>query len=195
MRKKLIDTFAGRIELPIEVTEASDVLVNFGIQDEIILSPADTDPGKVRGIFYQFTKHPAVYAAPHLVTLIVYSQNVDLGWQRLICCKELIHLCDGKDERTDKVEEVSSLVEKLLGPLSTEDYGLADLMAAVDKLAIYQALAILFPLAARDVAILAMDAGERTIDEIVEWVQLPPKLVELVLSEEWPGLMEAIVDC
>lgn len=195
MRKKLIENFSSRDALPIEVTEAVTFLVASGMQDEIILSPEDTDPGKVRGIYYQYTKSPGVYAAPDLVTLIVYSKNVDLAWQRLICCKELIHLCDGSREKTDKAEEVDSLVEKLLGPLSTDDYGLADLMAAVDRLALYQALAVLFPLSAREAARAEIANGKRTIEEIADWALLPSPLVAFVVSDAWVDVYKAILDC
>jgi hypothetical protein len=40
---------------------------------------------------------------------------------RCFCgCKELIHSCDTDVERTNTEEEVTGLLDKLLGPLSTE---------------------------------------------------------------------------
>jgi hypothetical protein len=38
---------------------------------------------------------------------------------------------------------LQGLIEKIIGPLSTEDFGLADLMAAKDKPAVYQAAALI----------------------------------------------------
>jgi hypothetical protein len=69
-------------------------------------------------------------------------------WQRLVCAKELIHVMDGNAEKTNTSDELQGLIDKIIGPLSTEDFGLADLMAAKDKLAIYQALGVIFPDAA-----------------------------------------------
>ncbi len=178
-------------DLPIEVNEVADALIKHGIQDSIIFSREDTDPGKIRGIFYQYTTSPGVYCQPDFVTLIVYSSNVDLAWQRLICCKELIHVCDARIEKTDTQQEVSDLLEKILGPLSTEDYGLADMMAAVDKIALYQALAILFPAAARDSAREQL-SNQKTIEDIVKWVALPKQFVELVVSDDWPDIQNSL---
>jgi hypothetical protein len=55
---------------------------------------------------------------------------------------------DGNAEKTNTSDELQGLIDKIIGPLSTEDFGLADLMAAKDKLAIYQALGVIFPDAA-----------------------------------------------
>ena len=110
-------------------------------------------------MYYQFTKRNGVYSDPLLCTLIVYSSKLSLDWQRLVCAKELIHVMDGKEEKTETAEELEGLIEKLIGPLSTEDFGLADLMAGKGKLAVYQALAVLFPDSARDDALKRIACG------------------------------------
>ncbi len=185
MFQKLLQHFSSRDKLPVEVTEISDFLVSAGCQDSIILHPENMEAGELRGTFYQYTTHPGVYASPEFVTLIVYPKNEDLSYQRVICGKEMIHLCDSKRARTNTPDEVDALIEKLLGPLSTEDYGLADLMASVDRLALYQALAILFPISARNVALEKMANGSATLESISQWSVLPEGLVSLILSEDW----------
>lgn len=185
MFQKLLKNFRDRVTLPIEVGELTAFLIQQGCQDSIILHPEEMDPLELRGAYVQYTTHPGVYAAPELVTLIIYPANAPVSDQRVICGKEVIHLCDGKTARTNSPEEVEALVEKLLGPLSTEDYGLADIMASVDRIALYQALALLFPIAARQVAIAAIAAGKVSIDQVAEWADLPLPLVRLVLSPEW----------
>lgn len=195
MLAKLLSRFEGRIEAPVEVTEVADGLISLGVQDRIIFSPEDMDPGKVRGAYYQYTTHGVMYGDPDLVSLIVYSQNLDLPWQRLVCCKELIHICDAAIEKTHEPDQVSELLDRLLGPLSTEDYGLADLAASVDKLAIYKALAFLFPAEARKVALSMLASGERRVEDVARWVDLPESLVEFVLDEGWPDIRSQLFDC
>lgn len=185
MFQKLLKNFRDRDHLPVEVEEITSFLVKEGCQDSIILHPEEMDERECRGTFVQYTTHQGVYSAPDLVTLIVYPSNTSLADQRIICGKEVIHLCDGKNARTNTPEEVEALVEKLLGPLSTEDYGLADIMASVDRLALYQALALLFPLAARKTAVDRIQTGEITAEHVADWAVLPIALVKLVLSEEW----------
>lgn len=194
MFKKLLAGFEARTTLPVEIPELADALVNLGCQDVFIFSPQDTDPGKVRGVFYQYTTHSNAYAQPTLNTLVVFSKNVAPDWQRVICAKELIHVCDSAAAKTNTASEVDALVEKLLGPVSSEDYGLADFMASVDRLALYQALGLLFPMAAREVARAAIASQAATAKEIAEWVKLPGALVALVLSDEWPEVYKALSD-
>jgi len=190
---RIVDAFDGVTELPIEIPEVQDVVQRLGIQDEIVCVPVDGDPSKCRGVFYQFTKRDGVYGEPILVTLVVYSANLDTRWQRVICTKEIIHVTDAQAEKTHTSEEVDGLVEKLLGPLSTEDYGLADLQAAIDKLAMYQALIILFPDAAREEALQQVAAGVRTVEQVAEWASLPLPLVKFALMDDWPEIKKELV--
>ena len=192
MFQELLKHFSGRTQLPVEVEEISRFLVSAGCQDSIILHPEELDPGELRGTFVQYTTHSGVYSAPEFVTLIIYPANADLAEQRVICGKELIHLCDGKIARTNTPGEVDALIEKLLGPLSTEDYGLADIMASVDKLALYQGLALLFPIAAREVALEKINDRSATVEDIADWAQLPIPVVSLVLREEWTEVYAVI---
>ena len=82
--------------------------------------------------FINFTRRPGVYAPPDFCTLVIYSSHLTSDWQLLVC-EELIHVMDGKYEKTKTPDELQGLIEKIIGPLSTEDFGLADLMAAKEK--------------------------------------------------------------
>jgi hypothetical protein len=100
----------------------------------------------------------------------------------------LVHIFDRRAEQTDKPEEVSELIEQILGPLSTEDYGFADVQAAADRLALYQCLPLLFPHAALRQAKTAVRSGDRTIDQVAEAACIPLQFVRLMLTEEWEKL-------
>lgn len=193
MFRKLSNKIAESVDLPIEISDLADALVVLGCQDEIIFSPQPTDPGKIKGIFYKYTTSKGVYRAPDLVTLIVYSSNVSLEWQRVICAKEIVHVCDGSIECTRTEEQVSGLLDKILGPLATEDFGMADFMASIDKLALYQGLDLLFPMKAREMALKELALKTRSIEEVVDWVSIPKEFVELVLDESWPQLREIVI--
>lgn len=192
--QRLVAAFEKVTELPIEIPDVRDMVVSFGIQDRIICVPEDSDAGKCRGVYYQFTTRDGVYADPNFISLIVYSQNLDKDWQRVICAKEMIHIMDAQAEKTRTEQEVQDLVDKLLGPMSTEDFGLADLMAAVDKLALYQSLIFLFPDAARDEARSQIAQKNRTPKQIAEWASLPLSLSDLVISDDWPELKKVLLN-
>lgn len=185
---KLIEQFASVSELPVEIPEMRDAIVKLGYQDDITFVPQPIDPAKLRGVIAKYTRHKAVYGEPELCTIIVYSDVLPLDWQRVVCGKELIHVMDARVEQTRTIDEMNDLIVKLLGPLSTEDFGLADLIAAKDKFALYQALPILFPDAAREKALVKLNTQAKTMEQIAEWSALPLSLTQLVMSDAWPDL-------
>jgi hypothetical protein len=192
MLNSVIQRFAMRVELPIEVSEIAAAIIEEGVQDEIHFVPVEADRSQIHGAFARFRYRPRVYADPIWVTHIPYNSNDSLPWQRVTCCKELVHIFDREIECTDTEEEVPEFIEKLLGPLSTEDYGIADLMAGKDKLALYQCLPLLLPRAALLVAREAVQSGRKTVEEVAEWAQMPVGLVRMMLGEQWEVLNGAI---
>lgn len=190
--QRLLAQFDSVRELPVEIPDVRDAIMKLGFQDEIRFIPCEKmNPAQLRGVFYQFTRHPRPYAAPELWTLIIYSSQMSREWQRLVCAKELIHVMDGKAEKTNTPEELQGLIDKIIGPLSTEDFGLADVMAAKDKLAVYQALGVIFPDAARADALEAIKQG-RTKQDIMKQACIPMQFVNLILAEEWPAIKKDI---
>jgi hypothetical protein len=190
--QRLLERFDPIKELPVEIPEVRDAIMQIGFQDEIRFIPCDKmNPAHLRGVFYQFTRHPRPYADPEFWTLIIYSSQMTKEWQRLVCAKELIHVMDGKAEKTKTPDELQGLIDKIIGPLSTEDFGLADVMAAKDKLAVYQALGVLFPDAAWADAQLALKAG-KTRQQIMEQACIPGQFANLVLADEWPAVKKDI---
>jgi hypothetical protein len=192
MIKDLVEEFAGRSELPIEVHEITTVVREKHYQDELFLKPVDAQSGALLGMFHQYNRSVAVYAEPVLVTEILYNKNVSVEWQRVVCCKELVHLSDKLTERVSKLDEVDRLVEKLLGPLSSEDYGFTDLVAAKDKLALYQCLPLLFPYTSVIIGREALSTGRKTLDEIADWAQVPVDLIKFMLDEGWDRISQEL---
>ena len=192
MLKELIKKFEAQVELPVEVAEIADAIVDAGVQDEIHFVPVDADASSIRGAFARFRYQPGVYAEPVWVTHIPYNSNDSLEWQRVVCCKEMIHLFDSDLERTDTEEEVPEFLEKLLGLLSTEDYGVADIMASKDRLALYQCLPLLMPKAALKIAREAVAAGTASAEDVAAWAVMPIDLVRLMLHEHWENLNGAL---
>lgn len=193
--KKLVEHFAKIDKLPIEIADIQQAIIKLGFQDEIIIDGRPAEEGHIRGVFYQYTRHDAVYAPPVLCTIVGYNTNLSVPWQRMACGKELMHIFDDDIERTETLEELEGLVEKLLGPMSTDDIGVADLMAMKDRLALYQSLPLFFPKASRDVALQLLSAGQTTQEKIEKRVNLPPHYCGLILQESWPKILSVLLDC
>lgn len=176
-------------ELPIEIDDIVAQITAMGVQDEVyFFQDEEMDPTRLRGAFRQFTRHGGVYSDPILVTHIAYAARTELPWQRVIAAKELVHLFDAPVAKTDTEEETNKLLDRLVGPLSSDDYDISDLQAAKDRLALYQALPLLFPEAAIQDAKAAIASGSRSIEEVRDWACIPIEFVTLMLSEEWQTL-------
>lgn len=106
-----------------------------------------------------------------------------------------MHIFDSELEKTDTVDEIPDFIDKLLGPMSTDDLGLADFMAAKDKVALYQCLPLLLPKAALEVARNAVDSGSKTPADIADWAKIPERLVKFMLPKEWDTLNGALTGC
>lgn len=188
MLKKLIKSFEDRTDLPIEVEEIAAAIVAEGVQDEIHFVPVDADPAKIHGAIARFRYTPRPYAESIWVAHIPYNKSDPVEIQRLTACKELIHLFDTDFERTDTETEVPALIERLVGPFSSDDVGIANLMALKDNLAIYMCLPLLLPRAAL-LFLRAEIAAERiTSVEAAKIACLPHDLVVLMIDENWDTL-------
>ena len=194
MIKNIIEATSNISDMPIEVSEISEIIVANGYQDSIIMRAVDAEPGKLRGVCHQYTTSPGVYALPNLVSLIVYNQNLSLEWQRVTCCKELVHVCEKGVDKTSTQEAVTGLIDRIVGNYSRDDYSIIDYMALMDRLGLYVAVGLLFPSAAREQAANAVSSDSRSIPEIAEWVCLPEALVALALRPEWPDLLLTLLD-
>mgnify|MGYP006870081088 CR=1 FL=1 len=195
MLKKLIKSFEGRTDLPIEVEEIATAIISEGLQDEIHFVPVEADPNRIHGAVGRFRYRPRPYADPIWVAHIPFNSRDSLEMQRVTCCKELIHLFDSDLERTDTEEEVPAFIARLLGPFSSDDLGLADLMAGKDKLAVYMCLPLLLPKAALRFLRQEVKAGRLTSTEAAEIACMPLDLVVLMLDENWDsvnGALEAL---
>ena len=193
MLRELIKYFEDRTELPVEVEDIAAAIFKLGFRDNIHFFDISADLSRIRGTFYQFWYRPGVYADPLMITLVPYNKNDSLEWQRVVCCKEMMHIFDSDLERTDTKEEVPEFLDKILGPLSTDDYGVADFMAAKDKVAMYQCLPLLLPSAAIQIARQAVADEILTIEDVARKASMPASLVGIMLEKEWDTLNGIVI--
>ena len=196
MLKRLIEKFDSVEVLPVEIEEIRAAIISLGVQDRIILYPdSKMDSTRLRGFFYRYRDRSVVYGDPENITLIAFSSSETPAWQRIICCKEMVHIFDDDDERTNTLAELDGLIKRLPWSQSSDEISIFDVMATKDHLALYQAIPLLFPLAAREKALRAIASGSRTFEQIVEESCLPSELVRLVLTDEWPKLSAKLTGC
>lgn len=124
---------------------------------------------------------------------IGYSKNLRKDWQRLVCCKELIHILDPIDCRVMTEEEFDRLCEKIVLPLDLQE-PLDGKPVWTDRLAVYQALAILFPWASRQLLLQPFKLEKISLEEIAASTDLPIRYVSLVMSSVWEVVHRSLAD-
>jgi hypothetical protein len=192
MLKTVIKHFEGRTDLPIEVNEIAQAIVELGCQDEIHFVPVEADPAQIHGLVAKFRYSLGVYADSIWVAHIPYNSNDSVEMQRVTCCKELVHLFDSDLEKTDTEEEVPALIERLLGPFSSDNIGLADLMAGKDKLALYMCLPLLLPKTALQHLRQEVREGRKDANSVAALACMPVELVTMMLADNWDTLNGAL---
>lgn len=195
--RDLLKKFEARLDLPIEIDEIHQAIIELGYQDRIVLCDEDLDTEIIRGAFYQYREHGDVYGEARWTTLVVYPRHADPSLQRLVCAKEMVHIFDEQISKTQTPEMVSQLAVKVLGKPNGNPESAADLIATLDNLAVYVGINLLFPREARKEARLKVSAGELTVQDVAEWAVLPIDSVTMALDEGWEeiaAILERVVN-
>lgn len=193
MFKNLQAKFDGRTELPIEIQEICDALIEMGYQDDIRVVPEHMDLTQLLGTYVQWSEPNGVYGEPNWVSLIVYPSNVDPMSQRLVCAKELVHVCDAQVTKTNDPSEIMELAQVLSNKsIVTGEMQITGMKVATDILAQSKALMLLFPKAARIIARQQIADGNMTLDGLEEISQIPKGTLQELLDPEWEGFADLL---
>ena len=144
---RVVRHFQGVGRVPVSIGEVLDVIREIAPDEIIDIWGVDIDPRILRGNCYRYRRSPlpGSFATETRHALITYSSRMPLGEQRLVCCKELVHILDPDPILTTTAIQVVSLADNLVNqstaPIKNQD----DVSAFLDRMARLQALAILFP--------------------------------------------------
>lgn len=191
---ELVRAFDVRKDVPVDVNDVKAALIERGVRDVIWFWSVDINAEVLRGqLVHWAQKHDAPKAVGEGefrgVADIYYAESLTPDWQRLVCCKELLHIIDPENARAAIPEVVARLTEKISLPPDLQN-GLKDGLAALtDRVALLQATAVLFPWRARE---LIKNAGNLSIPEIAKLVDLPERYVAAVMDDDW-GLIHDII--
>jgi hypothetical protein len=187
---KLIEFFSTFRVLPVEIDIVSEQIVeSYKVADEIVFVPVNVDPADLQGIHYRYFWRDQDDNVIRRI-LIVFSEQLPLAEQRIVCCKELIHILDDHFLQTDTKEKVLSLVESLIGPPPKSATGLSDLAAIKDRLAIYQALSVLIPEEMREEMLDSHRNGTISSQYIADEFVIPVEYVEIIMKPSWSTIWE-----
>jgi hypothetical protein len=182
---ELIEQFSKRTELPVDVNDVLACLKHGGIEGKIEFIGVEFKTEILQGQIRTFYGHNVAYGDPVLYVNIYYDRHADLSWQRMVCCKELIHLIDPAFAHTATPEQIRELAEKIGLPPEMQDPASDTLATNIDRIAEFRATAILFPWASRELLMPLYKSGEMSIEDIARLADIPRRYAGLVMSAGW----------
>lgn len=188
---KLIKLFATRTEVPIDIDgDVIPAVQSLGFSGELYWFYAEMDSSVLRGSLVQW-EYPASENGPMIqVAEITVADDQTEDWRRMIACKEMIHLLDKPGERVNTTEDFDRLIERLSLPADMQDFKQDGLQVLTDRMAVTEALAVLFPLAARNELYKPFKDGKLALADIARIVNIPQRYVALAMHESWESLYE-----
>jgi hypothetical protein len=194
---KVVRHFEGIGKAPIDIGEVI-ALVRQMCPDEIIkVRGVDVDPHRLKGNCYRYKIPPPVGSVlmPTKVSMIVYSTRMHSYEQRLVCCKEIVHIVNPDPVVTSTAAELVHLAEKVSTQLILRPGQITpnDLQVFLDQLAKWYALAILFPFGLREELLANRAANEIDRVKLAEALELPVEYIGAILSPSWVQMRESIL--
>lgn len=190
---ELVRSFSGRTVLPVDVNDIIPFLRENNIQDDIEFVGVDFNTEILQGKIKRWTSRNAVYGDQIFYANIYYPRNVTLDWQRMICCKELLHLMEPHDWHVSAKEDILKLAQKIGLPREQQDAPGDGIHAMSDRVMEYIALAVLFPWAAREQLIVPFQADKLTLADIARLADIPHRYVGLLMHEMWDPVYKGIM--
>jgi hypothetical protein len=169
----------------VEIPDISAAIIRRGFVDDIKFVPFNEDARDLLGMLVRWT-HKHVYGTETEHVAVCYNENVDPWLQRLICCKEMVHIFEMGDQATNSRQAVSALLDGLFP--NGSGMVLADVFRRQtlrDSLAVYQATSLMFPQAHRDGLEKRVAQGGLSLSEVAAELDVPVFWAETLFSEEW----------
>jgi hypothetical protein len=192
----LIKTFSKWTTGPIDIMDhVVPEFVKLGVKDEMYFwADSKLDPKIIRGTI-QHWEWPKSEDGPKVNCAdITYAATMPHEWQRLVCCKEILHILDSELTRSSKYEQIENLIEKIVIPPDLQDPFTDGIHALTDRVAVHYAAAILFPLAARAIFLPKYEKHQLKVAEIAGRMEIPERYVRLVMSDQWPQIHDLMVN-
>ena len=126
------------------------------------------------------------YEEPYDVAVIRFDRSMNRCWQRLVCTKELMHIFDGRNARTNSREKFVRLLDELeTAPVSAD----ASDMFKAERNALWMALLVLCPEGLRS-SHLGGDDSDRNLLSIAESLKLPVSAVKAIRRPYYLEVLE-----
>jgi hypothetical protein len=189
--KSLIKHFEGRYDLAITISEVTAKVRELVPYQRIeFVEDFDDTPEVLRGMLHQEEVLLGWADEPIIVNQIRFNGNMSKQWQRIVVCKELIHVLDPDNLLTHTPADVAALIDRMRIPLDLQNRFSSQEQG--DRIAEFQALAILFPRAARDTLLPHYRNNSISATEIADAAAIPPHYIAFIMDKDWENFLSVV---
>lgn len=187
----LIRHFMAVESVPLDIEDdIVPVLRDNGVKDDFFVFEVEMDDASLRGKLvhwepWEYPTGPGRDDTVVCVADIYIAKSLPPEWKRLVACKELLHVLDSEECRVYKPDDIDNLIRRIGLPIEAQDPIADGTQVQSDRMAIYEAVAVLFPMAVRNLLMPAYKADKLTIDDIASLIDIPPRYVWVVMHEVW----------
>ena len=188
---KLLEAFQSIDIVPMPVSRIVEALRDLGVTDEIRYAyDLELDPKVMLGFLHRVESRRG---RKRYISTITYAK-VGHELERLVVTKELIHVVDPVEVRISDRDGVKHLIERIVLPPELSYSADDSEEVKNDRYAIYEAIALLFPLAARNRIYADYMANRITLAKIADQAELPMAYVAPVMTGHWPAIVTALIE-
>jgi hypothetical protein len=181
----LIEDFVNWPKCVVEVTDIASAIVRRGFVHSIDFVPFEEDPRDLLGMLVRWESRYS-YGTTTEHVAVCYNVNVEPWMRRLICSKELVHVPENGDAKTNTPEAVKALLDSLFP--SDPNRVVLDIFrrqAQHENYALYQATNLMFPAAHRTKYQSQIESGALSLEQVAAKFDVPVFVAETILSQEW----------
>ncbi|WP_426036545.1 hypothetical protein [Brevundimonas sp. DC300-4] len=178
-----------------EPADVQEWVIKNGFCDEFIIHYVDCDPAAFDGLYLErqgneLIRHAVVYGEPIFAREIFINERLHEAQRRVAEVKETLHILDQCGQKTTTKRGVDDMISFAATRMKLGHDG----GALTDVMALPQALAVLFPWAARELIKPKYDEGLISAEELAQTARLPVAYIELVLSDRWEDSYQIIIN-
>lgn len=177
---------------PVSVTKLAHHLKGSGHDGigQINFWPVKMNEDVMLGYMTEDFDRSSAYDDEFKIIDIRYSNGLDFGWRRLVCCKELMHAFDTGGEKTSTRERFLQLMDQLESPPLADDFSK---MLSSEFRAEWMAMIILCPKNMRDDVKGRLDGNEIDEAAAADETKLPPIFIRAIRSEYYDAAIQELI--
>lgn len=166
------------------------IIMDHGDVGQVNFWPVEIDEDTILGyMIYDFDRS-SPYGDEFRIVDVRYGNALNRCWRRFVCCKELMHVFDSEEERTDTRHKFYTQMAQLESPPLNQD---ASAMLSAEIKTVWMALAVLCPLPLRNQYRAQWQRKEITDYDVALKFRIPEVVIHNVMSDYFEQAINRLI--